>query len=253
MTTESILFYTELCSGEERMNNKIIVEYVSSTSKRKTEYYLFNRIFVYINDLLPDFIDVQSLIFKLEKLPEFFFDNIDDIFIGQFDVLKKKGVSAIYLEGAIYISNEQKSNEQLLRDVVHELGHSLEETFSFEIYGSGKLESEFLHKRKLLRNLLCQTKDSISPSLDFMNSSYVKDFDIFLYKKIGYERLLNMTNTFFLSPYSITSVREYFAVGFEEYFLNFGKRSKLRHMCPILYQIFENLETLGLEDSETNY
>ena len=47
----------------------------------------------------------------------------------------------------------------------------------------------------------------------------LKEFDNFLYKKIGYDKLSLLTSGLFLSPYSITTIREYFASGLIRLFI----------------------------------
>jgi len=43
----------------------------------------------------------------------------------------------------------------------------------------------------------------------------------------------------FVSPYAITSLREYFSTGFEEYFLK--DRNYLKNMSPAIYNKIEGL------------
>ena len=52
-----------------------------------------------------------------------------------------------------------------------------------------------------------------------MNLEYDKEFDDFLFKEVGYEKIRNLAPTLFVRPYAATSLREYFATGFEEYYL----------------------------------
>ena len=43
------------------------------------------------------------------------------------------------------------------------------------------------------------------------------------------------------SPYAITSLREYFANGFEAYFLDVDNRNSLKNTSPVLYEKIANL------------
>ena len=66
---------------------------------------------------------------------------------------------------------------------------------------------------------------------------------------MGYDRLSGFTEGLFLAPYSVTSLREYFARAFEEFFL--GDRLYLKSMCPYSYKkllfLYSNLERLEHE------
>ena len=75
------------------------------------------------------------------------------------------------------------------------------------------------------------------------------EFDHLLHKTIGYDALRIMTVDFFLAPYSITSLREYFARGVEEYYL--GEKQYLRELCPYIYEKIYLLERI--EEGERDY
>ena len=77
---------------------------------------------------------------------------------------------------------------------------------------------------------------------------YDLELDSYLYKKVGYETLWNMVAGLFPSPYSTTSLREYFARAFEEYFL--GNVDYLRRVCPYVYK---KLSLLNNEDYLETY
>ena len=72
---------------------------------------------------------------------------------------------------------------------------------------------------------------------------YNKNIDYFLYKDVGYTLLNNLVSGLFPSAYSATSLREYFAIGFEEFFI--GDRTYLKKICPILYYKLESLASMG--------
>jgi hypothetical protein len=71
----------------------------------------------------------------------------------------------------------------------------------------------------------------------------LKEFDNFLYKVVGYDKISLLTAGLFLSPYSITTIREYFASGMLDYLTN--DDSYIDEISPVLYskikQIEENL------------
>ena len=70
--------------------------------------------------------------------------------------------------------------------------------------------------------------------INFFNTEYDKKFDEFLLNEVGYDRLSGFTEGLFLAPYSVTSLREYFARGFEEYYLE--NRLYLKEICPYIYK-----------------
>ena len=79
----------------------------------------------------------------------------------------------------------------------------------------------------------------------YMDPDHTDKFDWFLYKEIGYPTLRSLTSGLFYSPYGITSLREYFANGFEAYFLRQNMRNYLRKISPHLYEKVELLKEEG--------
>ena len=73
---------------------------------------------------------------------------------------------------------------------------------------------------------------------------YNKEIDEFLFKKIGYDVLNQLVANIFISGYAATSVSEYFARGFEEYFI--GDKDTLKQLSPVLYRVIDEL--VHLED-----
>jgi len=68
----------------------------------------------------------------------------------------------------------------------------------------------------------------------YENPEYDYDFDQHLYKDVGYDYLRGASAELFYSPYAITSLREYWANGFENYLLR--SRGKLKEISPALYE-----------------
>ena len=73
---------------------------------------------------------------------------------------------------------------------------------------------------------------------------YDKYIDMFLYETVGYDILNQLVVNIFVSGYAATSVREYFARGFEEYLL--GDKESLKRISPVLYTTINKL--VHLED-----
>jgi hypothetical protein len=77
------------------------------------------------------------------------------------------------------------------------------------------------------------------PSDFLINFEYDKSIDDFLYKEVGYDNLNQISVNIFPSAYAVTSVREYWAKGFEELFI--GDKARLKSLCPVLYSILTSL------------
>ena len=140
---------------------------------------------------------------------------------------------------AIYVSNDQDSNQDMIDDIVHEIAHSVEERYTQIIYNDEELKSEFLAKRIRLHAILDAYGYEPSEKLRRVYH-YDKEIDMYFYKEVGYEAMWNFINGLFPSPYATTALREYFATGFENYFM--GDRSQLKKICPVLYSKLEDLE-----------
>tara|TARA_Y100000034_G_C6842447_1_gene381274 strand:+ start:425 stop:1120 length:696 start_codon:yes stop_codon:yes gene_type:complete len=223
------------------------VNYIKESSKnfRKNirQYSLFNgKAYVYIKDKpIYDSLDIQKVIKKLQFVlkPSLVY-GLDYIFIGDFDILNKRKVDAIYLEGAIYIKNDYKDSNTMVTDIIHEVAHCLEENFAEELYLDGQIEREFLNKREGLYYILRSTKYDVKPfDKLFVNTEYSNELEQFLFNDVGYERLKLLTSNSFISPYAISSINEYFASGFERYIL--GERERLQKISPALFNVLEGL------------
>ncbi len=225
-----------------RMSNKKFKE-------QQREFLMKEGLQVFIKDKLTNDISLKSVLDTVSSyIPSHLFSEIDSIYVGLFDDFEKKETNAAYKDGAIYISNEQDDEQDLIDDMVHEVAHSLEAPYGYLIYGDGKLKEEFLNKRKRLYDVL--ESEQLNPDLDlFMNTEYSLEMDNYLYKEVGYDRLNFIMNSYsiFTSAYPATSLREYFASGFEYYFLE--EPTYLSEICPTL---FEKIEELHYYDEHTN-
>ena len=139
-----------------------------------------------------------------------------------------------------YIDNEQEEEKNFLDDLVHEFAHQYEDNNAEEIYEDGAIINEFLGKRNRLYDLLKQEIDIELNYFDFLNVEYNKEFDDLLFKQIGYQTIQNVAPSLFVRPYAATSIREYFATGFEAFFLE-GERS-IKMISPVL---LKKLKTIG--------
>ena len=197
--------------------------------------------FVFIQDPLPEDIDLDYVLDYIERrIPIHLFHLIDSILVGDFNFLKERDINASYMEGAIYVTNNQHDEGDMIDDIVHELAHSVEELFRNDIYIDRSIEEEFLGKRKRLCDVLNAEGIKVSKE-SCLESEYDKNFDEFLYKDVGYEKLVNLTMGLFNSPYAVTSLREYFANGFEAYFI--GDRKHVQNISPFLYIKLDQIST----------
>ena len=201
-------------------------------SKKLKDHYMLKGIDIYIKDRLPEEIDIDFVIkYVAKRLPDHVLGNIDLIYIGYFQDLVDRDVNALWQNGAIYISNNQDSEMDMIDDLIHEIAHSNEKQFEQLIYEDGRLEKEFLYRRKKLAELLVDLKHGV-PTGFIYNADYDKVIDDYLYEKVTYNTLWQLVPGIFPSPYSVTSIREYWAKGFEEFYM--GKRQELKEVSPVV-------------------
>jgi len=210
------------------------------------ERRLYN-IGIYIKDKFTNPVNLDEIIDMLRvNLPEVMFEEIDAIYIGNFEILQSHDLNAMYSDGAIYVSNEQDNEQDLIDDIVHEMAHALESKYSYLIYGDGKVDQEFVSKRARLYTILKDMGYDPNQEL-FLDSEYNKELDLYLYKEVGYETLniICASSGLFTSAYAITSIREYYATGFEYYFLD--ERRYLKQICPQLYKKIKEMHEQCIE------
>ena len=221
------------------------LNYLKMSQKRfesqQREFLMKEGLQVFIKDKITNGISLKSVLDTISSyIPSHLFAEIDSVYVGLFDDFEKRDTNAAYKDGAIYITNEQEDEQDLIDDIVHEVAHSLESPYGYLIYGDGKLKEEFLSKRKKLFEVL--EAEDLNPSLElFMNPEYTLEMDNYLYKDVGYDRLNFIVNSYniFTSAYPATSLREYFASGFEFYFLE--EPTYLMEICPVLFNKIEEL------------
>ncbi len=199
------------------------------------EYYIYNVPVFIVDELAPD-VDIPDFCTEAEEIiPARLLHNVDVVYIGQFRELQ--GRNAIYSNGAIYMTSQEPTNTDMLENFIHEVAHSLEQQYGNMIYDNFLIE-EFKGKRERLRHLLNAEGYHTSDYL-YQHTEYNEKFDNFLANEVGYPVLLTLTMGLFVSPYGATSVQEYFANGFEKYFLDNPR--KVRNVSPILYQKIEDI------------
>jgi hypothetical protein len=215
----------------------------AKAGRKLKDMFSLSGVDVFIKDRLPDNVDPEFVFnYISSRIPFHLARNIDIIYVGVFPEMKKREINAYYEDGAIYVTNKQDEEMDMIDDIIHELAHSVERSNEELVYGSGALQREFKAKRKNLYTIIMDMYDV--PDKFLSDIDYNKEIDNFLYKVIGYDILNQMVVNIFVSGYAATSVREYFARGFEEYFI--GDKDSLRQISPVLYKIIDKL--VHLED-----
>ena len=187
-----------------------------------------------------DVADIRGQINRLSSLlPSFMLSGISEIIIDDHQFLNDKHMQAAYRDSKIYISSRIANKDSLLSNLVHEISHSIEVRFSELIYSDGLIEKEFLAKRKMLWQVLKQKGFNIDLS-KCLSLEYDYEFDLFLYRHIGYQTLSMFTVNIFHSPYAATSKREYFADAFEAFFMN-DRVHMIKKISPAVFDKISKL------------
>ena len=199
------------------------------------EYYIHN-VPVFVVEDVGDNIDLPLFCSEVEEiLPSRVFTNVDVVYVGNFKDLN--GRNAAFTNGAIYMNANEPTNFDMIENLVHEVAHSLEAQYGWDIYADDLLD-EFKSKRTKLYHILMSEDYYVNPAL-YGFTEYNEKFDDFLANTVGYPTLLNLTMGLFVSPYGATSLQEYFANGFEKYFLDNPRA--VRDISPILYRKIEEI------------
>jgi len=218
-------------------------EYINRTSKVIQENMSINQVSIDIDSELPDDVNVAKVLTTFRgSLPKGYFKKLNGIRVVDLKEFDQRNISAKYSvdDKILYISaNRQDNNNDMLDDLIHEMGHHAETLYGDFIYGDGAIKDEFIMKRMQLRFELGSDGYDYT-QFDFKNTQFNPELDVFLYKRVGKEKLKMMTAGMFVRPYQSLSLQEYFAVGFEQYYL--GNHKTLHRDCPVLYKRVEELD-----------
>ena len=202
-------------------------------SRRMRDHFSLNGVSVIIKDALPQEVNLEFVLnYIAARVPFYLTQNIEIIYVGKFPEMEEREINAFYENDAIYVTNEQEEEMDMIEDIIHEISHAVEQNNQEFIYESGQLQREFLAKKRALSNLLSQ-KYKVPADFD-IDVEYDRSIDDFLFRDVGYDALNQICVGIFPSAYACTSISEYWAKGFEELFI--GETNDLKQMCPVLYR-----------------
>lgn len=201
-------------------------------SRRIKDHFNLNGVSVIVKDALPEEINLEFVLnYIAARVPFYLTQNIEMIYVGKFPEMEEREINAFFENDAIYVTNDQEEEMDMIEDIIHEISHAVEHYNQEFIYGSGKLQREFIAKRSRLSDLLSQ-KYQVPSHFD-VHFDFDQSIDDFLFRDVGYDALNQICVNIFPSGYAATSISEYWAKGFEELFI--GDRDTLKQMCPILF------------------
>jgi hypothetical protein len=217
------------------------------TKEKEKRHFTWRGVQIFLKDpILNPEVSLMNVLGTIDKkIPSHLLKNLDTIYVGDFDFFKDREIQAMYENSSIFVTNNQKNEEDMCDDIIHEIAHSVEDMHKDLIYSDGALESEFKTKREKLYLVL--KGEGVPANLsDFSDCAYREEFDEYLYKEVGYPLLNMVSSNIFYSPYAITSLREYFANGFEAYFY-YGDYDFVKKTCPQLFNKLNALLEIGYD------
>ncbi len=224
------------------MLRNYIIEQQKQLKNRTMDFYTPSGLHVFFQHEVPG-VDTEAVIQKVEDLlPSHLMSEVEMIIFGWFDEFEERSINAFYDDNALYISYLQDSEDDLFDDIIHEIAHSLEEAYGYEIYADEKIKNEFLRKRKHLHDILWKAGYR-APESFFEDIEYNEEFDNFLYQKIGYDKLASLMQGMFINPYAATSLREYFATAFTDFYLDTDHKF-LSTVSPAVYEKIAGLQKI---------
>ena len=120
-----------------------ISSYIKKNSKlfENKNLTFFGTINVFIKDEMHNDVDLKNVFRTIESLlPSYYVNNIDALYVGQFEEFIEKETNAAYMNGALYISSNQDDESDMIDDIVHEISHAVEELAWQELYSDNKIE-----------------------------------------------------------------------------------------------------------------
>ena len=218
---------------------------------KKIDFYTSGGIHVFFKDPIanPD-VDIEKVISVVEtKIPHHMLSEIEMVAVGWFEEFEERDINAFYKDAILHISNKQDNDKDMIDDIIHEIAHSVEEKYGYEIYADSLIKDEFLSKRGRLHDELWSLGYKLPKTL-FADFEYSESFDSFLLNDVGYDKLSVICNGLFINAYAPTSLREYFATAFTDYYMMPDDHNTLKLVSPAVYK---KLNTLNSEDFVDTY
>jgi len=216
-----------------------IFNYIKQSHDKAPKEHSAGHAPVHVLEPLPDHVDISRVLSKVEYLlPDKILNTIDVIYVKHLDDFEERDINAMYKDGAIYVTSLQDNDKDMIDDIIHEYAHAVEDTYGARIYEDEKVEKEFLGKRIRFESIL-RAAGFDTLKYNFKHLEYSEALDRFFFEEVGYPTLVNYSHGLFLGPYGATSLREYFASGFEEFFM--GDRRLLNSISPSIYEKLNDL------------
>ena len=232
------------------MHIKRLQENQKKLQQKLSDFYTPRGLQVFVKDAIVSAdIDIEKVINKVENIiPAGLMSEVEMVLVGEFDDFVERSISAAYKDGALYISNYQDDEADMVDDIVHEIAHSLEVPHGMFLYGDEKVKNEFLQKRNQLHGILWGHGFK-APKAFFNDIEYNQEFDEFLLHKVGYDKLRQYCLGLFINAYAPTSLREYFATAFTDFVIEPQGHEYLKKISPEVYKkIFKLYEEEKLDN-----
>ena len=96
-------------------------------SRKLKDHYSMRGTEIYINNQPPEHIDVEYVFdYITARVPKRLLDSVDVIYVGEFPEFEEREINAFYDSGAIFVTNEQDDEQDMIDDIVHEIAHAVE-------------------------------------------------------------------------------------------------------------------------------
>ena len=98
-----------------------LVNLLKEREKNK-KHFTWNGVEIWVKDpLVNPEISISSVLLSIDKkLPKHFYQNVDSIYVGEFDFLKNRNIQAMYENSSIFVTNNQENEEDMADDAIKE-------------------------------------------------------------------------------------------------------------------------------------
>lgn len=186
-------------------------------------------------------LDLQEVKQGLLTLPKYLYSNTRSIYVHDAENLQSKQLDSMHKDnGTIEINATScKSIKNLLKLLIHELYHSLETDISskFTDLYSATVNEYRANKTKILDKIKSDPRLEKPSRYYYGIIHYDSGFDDYLVNRITYPVLFNRIIDLFSTPYALTSISEYIAIGFEVFL--FENRNWVNIYNPMLYKLID--------------